>query len=67
MFVNLGRMVNTTNKKVDATVFWHIFVPLLTLIILFATLYMIYTLPDWTLTCTSGLEPVRRLVSRTTQ
>ncbi len=67
MFVNLGRMVNTTNKKIDTTAFWHIFLPILTLIVLFVVLYMIYTLPDWALTCTSGLEPVRRLVSRATQ
>lgn len=60
-------METRTEQKVDSTAFWHIFLPVLTLVILLAVLFMIYTLPDWALTCSSGLESVRRLASRTPQ
>jgi len=60
-------MVTRSEQKVDSTAFWHILLPVLTIVILLAVLFMIYTLPDWALTCSSGLESVRRLASRTPQ
>lgn len=60
-------METRTEQNVDSTAFWHIVLPVLTVVILLAVLFMIYTLPDWALTCSSGLESVRRLASRTPQ
>jgi hypothetical protein len=65
--MNASSENKSMEQKIDSTAFWHIVLPLLTLIIVFAVLFMIYTLPDWALTCSSGLESVRRLASRNTQ
>lgn len=56
-------MESSSEKKVDTTMFWHVILPILTLIILFAVLFIIYTLPDWALTCRSAPEMIRRAVS----
>jgi hypothetical protein len=56
-------MESSTEKKVDTTMFWHVVLPILTLIILFAVLFIIYTLPDWALTCRPASEMIRRAVS----
>jgi hypothetical protein len=56
-------MQSSTEKKIDDTMFWHVILPILTLVILFAVLFIIYTLPDWALTCRSAPEMIRRAVS----
>ena len=56
----------TRTRHIQTSTFWHIILPILTLIILMFVLFVIYTMPDWALTCSSNLESIRRLATRTT-
>jgi hypothetical protein len=51
-------------KQLDTTVFWHIILPSLSLVILLFVVFVIYTMPDWALTCSPDLLPLRKLAAR---
>jgi hypothetical protein len=53
----------TRTKTLDTSTFWHIIFPLLSLVILLFVLFVIYTMPDWAITCPAGLQSVRNLAS----
>jgi len=55
-------MADTTpRKQVNPSIFWHIILPVLSLILLLCILYVLFTMPDFALTCSRDLESVRRL------
>jgi len=58
-------MADTTpRKQLNPSVFWHIILPILSLLLLLCLLYVLFTMPDVALTCSSDLESVRRLSQR---
>ena len=60
-------MDSPPQKKVaNVTIFWNVIFPILVIILLLFVLFIVYAMPDWALTCSSGLESMRRLASRTT-
>jgi hypothetical protein len=50
-------------KVVDNTVFWHMILPALVLIFLCFVLFVVYTMPDWAITCRPDLMTVRKLAA----
>ena len=54
---------DTRAKQVDNTVFWHIILPGLVLVLLLFVLFVVYTMPDWALTCKPDLLQVRKLAN----
>lgn len=40
---------NTRPKQVNASIFWHMVVPILSLIVLLFWIFVVYTIPDWSL------------------
>lgn len=54
---------DTRTTKVDTTIFWHIILPVLVLVLVLFVLFVIYSMPDWALNCSSDLLPVRRLAN----
>ncbi len=50
-------------KQVDNTFFWRILLPALVLVILLFVLFVVFTMPDWALTCRPDLLPVRQLAN----
>jgi hypothetical protein len=51
----------TRTKQLDTGNFWRIIFPILCLVLLLFILFVIFTMPDWALTCGTGLESVQAL------
>jgi hypothetical protein len=56
-----------SSRTLNAGVFWHVVFPILCLALLLFILWVVYTMPDWALTCSSNLESIRRFASSTSQ
>lgn len=50
------------SKMVDTSNFWRIIFPTLCVVILLFVLFIVFTMPDWALTCEQGLGPVRESI-----
>jgi hypothetical protein len=61
----MGLAQDARSKQVDASSFWHIILPFVVIVILLFILFVIYTLPDWAISCSSDLFPVRELAKVT--
>lgn len=54
---------DTRVKVLDTTVFWHMILPALVLLLLLFVLFVVYTMPDWAITCRPDLMTVRKLAA----
>jgi hypothetical protein len=56
-------------KEVNTTSFWKILLPIIALVVLFAMLIVVYTMPEWALDdmCSANLLSVRKLANSATQ
>jgi hypothetical protein len=50
-------------KQLQTGIYWHIVFPLLVLVLILFVLFVIYTMPDWALTCSEAASPIRRFAS----
>jgi hypothetical protein len=56
----MGVRQDTRTSRLNTTSFWHIIFPVCVIVVFLFILFVIFTLPDWALTCSSNLESVRR-------
>ncbi len=54
---------DTRTRQVNNTIFWHMILPALVFVILLFVVFVIYTMPDWALTCSPDLMTVRKLAN----
>lgn len=54
---------DTRPKQVDTTTFWRMILPALVMVLLLFVLFVVYTMPDWALTCKPDLLQVRKLAN----
>jgi len=61
----MGLAQDARSPQVDTSAFWHIVFPMLVIFILLFVLFVIFTLPDWAISCSSNLFPLRQLAKVT--
>jgi hypothetical protein len=56
-------------KTLNTTSFWKILLPIIALLVLFAMLAVVYTMPEWALEdmCSPNLMSLRKLANSATQ
>jgi len=54
---------DTRTRELSMSSFWHIILPIIFLVFLLFILFVVYSMPDWALECSSGLAPLRRVVT----
>ncbi len=55
------------SRTLNTGVFWQVVFPILCLVLLLFVLWVVYTMPDWALTCSSNLDSLRRFASSASQ
>jgi uncharacterized membrane protein len=57
----MGLAHDARSKQVNTSTFWHIIFPVLAIIILLFVVFVIFTLPDWAISCSSNLVSIQSL------